>query len=165
MRASFLVIKDTLIRLFIFGIWLLTNTFTEMLRMTSFATLMKDYITVRDLQYRYTRHPCHLRYFHIYLQNIKLLRLSCPFLELSHDGINVWEACPPLLPCCQLFRIADEKHLMFFAKSIYIKVLNVKSAYLSEQFLLTLDPDPFFREFEPEIQTKISDTKQFKSYS
>ncbi len=36
MRASFLVIKDTLIRLFIFGILLLTNYYTEMLLLTSF---------------------------------------------------------------------------------------------------------------------------------
>jgi hypothetical protein len=55
MRVSFLVIKDPLIRLFIFGILLLTNTFTEILLMTSFGTYLfkrKDYGTLQSGTYR-----------------------------------------------------------------------------------------------------------------
>jgi hypothetical protein len=52
------------------------------------------------------------------------------------------------------------KNIMFFAKSTQ-KVLKVKSAYFSHKFLLTLDPDPFFRELKPKFRSKFLMSKQF----
>jgi hypothetical protein len=85
---------------------------------------------------------------------------SCPFLELSHDGINVWEAGPPLLPRCQLFRIADEKNVIFLLNLLKGVIMSNMPLFF-DNFLLTLDPDPFFREFKPKFRSKFLMNKQF----